>query len=78
MHVLLTRIFKLGYLAGVVFLSCLFTLAGGPVFHLEVGHATFLAYFHLPWVLFLFLRAIESGRLRYAVAVAAIIARGFK
>jgi hypothetical protein len=74
MHVLLTRAFKLSYLPGVLFLSCLFTLAGGPAFHLEVGHATFLSYFYLPWVLFFFLRAIEGGKLRDAVATAAIIA----
>jgi len=74
MHLLLTRGLKLSYLPGVLFLSCLFTLAGGPAFHLEVGHATFLAYFYLPWVLFFFLRAIERGTLRDAVATAAIIA----
>ena len=74
MHVLLTRMFKLSYLPGVLFLSCLFTLAGGQVFHLVVGHATFLPYFYLPWVLFFFLRAIDSGQLRYAVITSAIIA----
>ena len=74
MHVLLTRAFKLSYLPGVFFLSCLFTLAGGPVFHLAVGHATFLPYFYLPWVLFFFLRALEGGRLSYGVATAAIFA----
>ena len=74
MHVLLTRGFKLSYLPGVLFLSCLFTLAGGEVFHLAVGHATFLPYFYLPWVLFYFLRAIDSARLRFAVVAAATIA----
>jgi hypothetical protein len=74
MHVLLTRGFKISYLPGVLFLSCLFTLAGGEVFHLAVGHATFLPYFYLPWVLFFFLLAIRSGQLRYGVITAAIIA----
>ena len=74
MHVLLTRALKLRYLPGVLFLSCVFTLAGGPVFHLAVGHATFLPYFHLPWVLFFFISAMESGRLRYAVATAGVVA----
>ena len=74
MHVLLTRRFQLSYWPGVFFLSCLVTLAGGPVFHLAVGHATFLPYFYLPWVLFFFLRAIDGGRLRDSVAAAAIIA----
>ena len=74
MHVLLTRAFKLSYLPGVFFLSCLFTLAGGPVFHLAVGHATFLPYFYLPWMLFFFLRALAGGRLSDGVATAAIFA----
>jgi hypothetical protein len=74
MHVLLTRTFKLSYLPGVLFLACLFTLAGGPVFHLAVGHATFLPYFYLPWVMFCFLRAIETGGLRYAVIGSGIVA----
>jgi hypothetical protein len=74
MHVLLTRAFKLSYLPGVLFLSCLFTLAGGEVLHLAVGHATFLTYFYLPWVLFFFLRAIDTGQLRYAVVTAGILA----
>src|SRR4051812_24841255 len=74
MHVLLTRGFKLAYLPGVLFLASLFTLAGGPVFHLAVGHATFLPYFYLPWILFCFLRGIEHRTGRYAVAAAAILA----
>jgi hypothetical protein len=74
MHALLTRGLKLTYLPGVLFLSCLFTLAGGAAFHLAAGHATFLPYFYLPWMLFFFLRAVERGRLRDAVAAAAIIA----
>jgi hypothetical protein len=74
MHVLLTRGFKLAYPPGVFFLACLFTLAGGPVFHLAVGHATFLPYFSLPWVLFFFLRGIARGALRDGVAAAAILA----
>src|SRR5439155_25375491 len=74
MHVLLTRQFKLTYLPGVFFLSCLFTLAGGLVFHLAVGHATFLPYFYLPWAVFFLFRAIETGRLRDGVAAAAILA----
>jgi hypothetical protein len=73
-HVLLTRGLRLKYLPGVLFLSCLFTLAGGPVFHLAVGHATFLPYFYLPWMLHFYLRALESGRLRYAVVTAAVLA----
>jgi hypothetical protein len=74
LHVLATRAFRLTYLPAVFFLSCLFTLAGGLVFHLAAGHATFLPYFYLPWVLFFFLRALEGAPLRNAVGAAAIVA----
>jgi hypothetical protein len=74
MHVLLTRTFRLSFPPAVLFLNCLFTLAGGPVFHLAAGHATFLPYFFLPWLLFFFLTAIETGRWRYAIAAAAVLA----
>ena len=73
MHLLLTRGFRLSYPPAVLFLNCLFTLAGGPVFHLAAGHATFLPYFFLPWMLFFFLRAIETGGLRYVVGVAVVL-----
>ena len=74
MHVLLTRGFKLSFLPAVFFLNCLFTIAGGPVFHLAAGHATFLPYFFLPWLLFFFLRGTETGEWRQVVAAAAVIA----
>src|SRR4029453_10454088 len=44
--------------------------------HLIVGHATFLPYFYLPWMLFYFLAALETGALRHAAAAAAPIALG--
>jgi hypothetical protein len=74
MHVLLTRVFKLWFAPAVFFLGTTFTLAGGPALHLVVGHATFLPYFYLPWILFLFLSALETGALRFAVGAAAGIA----
>lgn len=74
MHALLTRGLKLAFLPAVLFLNCLFTIAGGPVFHLAAGHATFLPYFFLPWLLFFFLRGTETGEWRQVVAAAALIA----
>ena len=74
MHLLLTRTFKLARAAAVFFLAVTFTLAGGPALHLVVGHATFLPYFYLPWMLFFFLSTLETGALRFAVAAAAVIA----
>lgn len=73
-HLLVTRGLRLRYWPAVLFLSCLFTLAGGPVFHLWAGHATFLPYFYLPWILLFFLRAVDSGALSYTVAAGAVIA----
>jgi hypothetical protein len=74
MHLLLTRAIGLANLPAVFFLACVFTLAGGPVFHLAVGHATFLPYFFLPWILFCLLRGIETGQLRYAAGAAGVSA----
>jgi hypothetical protein len=76
MHLLLTRIFRLSYAPAVLFLASTFTLAGGAAFHLVVGHATFLPYFYLPWTLFFFLSALETGAMRFVVGTAASIAVG--
>ena len=74
MHVLLTRMFKLSFAPAVFFLAATFALAGGPALHFVVGHATFLPYFYLPWILFFFVSALDTGALRFAVAAAAVIA----
>ena len=76
MHLLLTRSFRLSYAPAVIFLAAHFTLAGGAAFHLIVGHATFLPYFYLPWMLFFFLAALETGALRHTAGAAATIALG--
>ena len=76
MHLLLRRIFRLSYPPAVIFLAATFTLAGGAAFHLVVGHATFLPYFYLPWTLFFFLSALETGAMRFTVATAGSIAFG--
>jgi hypothetical protein len=47
--------------SAVIFLAATFTLAGGAAFHLIVGHATFLPYCYLPWMLFFFLSALETA-----------------
>jgi hypothetical protein len=73
MHVLLTRVFKLTFAPAVFFLATTFTLAGGAALHLVVGHVTFLPYFYLPWILFFFLFALETGALRFAVGAAGAI-----
>ena len=74
MHLLLTRVFKLTFLPAIFFLAATFTLAGGAAFHLVVGHATFLPYFYLPWILLGFLSALATGALRYAVGAGALLA----
>jgi len=74
MHVLATRTFRIASGPLLFFIVSLFTLAGGAAFHLALGHATFLVYFYLPWLLFFFLRAVEAGTLRHAVCAAALMA----
>lgn len=59
MHLLLTRVVKLTFLPGVVYLSCVFTFAGACVQHLAVGHSVFLPAFYLPLLLFFLIRALE-------------------
>ena len=56
------------------FLAAMFTLAGGAALHVAVGHLTFLPYFYLPWVLWLFIEALSSGSFRYGTGAAAVLA----
>jgi hypothetical protein len=74
MHLLLTVTLGVAWWPIVLLLASIFTLAGGPVFHLAVGHATFLPYFYLPWILSLFVRAIQTGASRYAIGAAMVLA----
>jgi hypothetical protein len=74
MHLLLTRGFGLTAGGPLLFLASTFTLAGGIALHLATGHAAFLAYFHLPWLLWLFLAALNGGSLRAAAGAAAFLA----
>ena len=73
-HRLLTRAIGLTWRPAVVFLSSMFVLAGAPALHLIVGHTTFLPYFYLPWLLLLWIRAIETGSLRAIAGAAGILA----
>jgi hypothetical protein len=74
MHLLLRRVIGLEFLPGVVFLASVFTMAGSQAMHLAVGHNNFLPAFYLPWMLFFFCRALETGQVRDAVLGAAILA----
>ena len=74
MHVLLRKSFAITARAWLVSLGAVFTFAGGPTFHLSVGHATFLPYFYLPWLLWAFIAALERGSSRHALGAGAMLA----
>src|SRR3954465_9833154 len=74
MDTLVRRSAGLTWWPAVLLLASLFTRAGGPVFHLAVGHATFLPYFYLPWILLLFISAVETRALRHAAGTGAALA----
>src|SRR4030095_8165065 len=44
----------------VVYLAAVFTLAGGHVMHVAVGHTVFLPAFYLPLILYFLLRAVQT------------------
>jgi len=64
MHLLLTEVLGVEFLPLVVYLSSLFVLSGSMAIHLAVGHSVMLPAFYLPWLLYFFMRAVETGRLR--------------
>lgn len=74
MHVLLRR--GLGVTSNIYlwFAASMFTLGGGAALHIAVGHLTFLPYFYLPWILWLFIEALSSGSLRHGSGAAALMA----
>jgi hypothetical protein len=74
MHVLLRRGLGVASNLYVWFIAAMFTLGGGAALHVAVGHMTFLPYFYLPWVLWLFVAALSSGAFRYATGAAALLA----
>ena len=73
MHVL-TRALGVRTLAWTVLIGSLFVLAGGATMHIAEGHATFLPYFYLPWLLLATIRLFQTGRWRYSVVAAAWVA----
>ena len=74
MHWLLTRAMRLTFLPLVVYIASIFTLSGSLVLHLAAGDGDFLPAFYLPWLLYFMHLAFQSGRLRPALAAAAILA----
>ena len=74
MHLLLRRVFGISSRAVVAYLACVFTLSGAHALHLAVGHSTFLPAFYLPLQLFCFLQAVQTGRARYVVCAAGLLA----
>ncbi len=74
MHLVLTRIFGLRFLPGIVFLASAFALSGAVAMHLAYGHAIFLPAFYLPYLVFFFFRALETGSVKYAIAGGTVLA----
>ena len=74
MHWLLTRAVRLTFLPLVVYAASIFTLSGSLALHLAAGDSDFLPAFYLPWLLYFLHAAFQSGRLRPALAAAAILA----
>jgi len=70
MHLLLTRIAGLSFVPIVVYLASLFTLAGAHAMHIAVGHSVFLPAFYLPWIVYFYLRAVQTGAVRQALYAA--------
>jgi hypothetical protein len=74
MHLLLTRVMRLRFMPGVVFLASAFALSGALAMHLAYGHATFLPAFYLPLLLYFLCLALESGAIKHAIIGGAIFA----
>lgn len=74
MHRLLTRVFRITWLPALFFLASLFVLAGGIALHVIIGHTTFLPYFYLPWLLLLWIHAMERPGAGAVAGAAGILA----
>jgi len=74
MHLLLSRAVGLRSLPLILFLATVFTASGGPAIHLLAGHSVFLPVFYLPFVLYFFLRSVQTGSLRGSLLAAMPIA----
>ena len=60
MHLLLTRVLGVSFVPLVIYLASVFTLAGGHVMHVAVGHTVFLPAFYLPLILYFLIRAVQT------------------
>jgi len=74
MHLVLSRVVGLRSLPLILFLATVFTASGGPAIHLLAGHSVFLPVFYLPWVLYFFLRSVQTGSVRGSLLAAIPIA----
>ena len=74
MHLLLSRVVGLRSLPLIFFLATVFTASGGPAIHLLAGHSVFLPAFYLPFVVYFFLRSIQTGTVRGSLLAAIPIA----
>lgn len=74
MHLLLSRVVGLRSLPLIFFLATVFTASGGPAIHLLAGHSVFLPAFYLPFVVYFFLRSVQSGTVRGSLLAAIPIA----
>ncbi len=74
MHLLLSRVVGLRSLSLVFFLATVFTASGGPAIHLLAGHSVFLPAFYLPFVMYFFLRSVQTGSIRGSLLAAIPIA----
>ena len=67
MHLLLTEVLEIAFLPAIVYLDAMFVLCGAMAIHLAVGHSVLLPAFYLPWQLYFYLRAVQTGRVRDAL-----------
>lgn len=67
MHLLLTRVLRMSFLPLVVYLASVFTLAGGHVMHVAVGHTVFLPAFYVPVILYFLIQAVQTQAVRPAL-----------
>ena len=74
MHVLVTRVLGVTFLPAVIYIATLVTASGAPAIHLRVGHSVFLPGFYLPWQLYFFFKAYQTGSWKYLFLSASTLA----
>jgi hypothetical protein len=58
----------------VILLAVVATAPGAQGLHLAVGHAPFLAFAYLPWLVYFTVRSLQTSNVRYALAAGAALA----